>query len=1415
MRKYLVLLLLSAIGLMTEAQNTGNIYRILCYNNKALCVTNNGSTDNDAIVVLGDTLTDENSQLWMYVAPDGVEGGFSLYNLKSGRNIDMAPKANPAWRLLQWDADFSSDNQKFTIHSPGIAGSAMQFLMYSDNSRVMTVHSDSTLWMDQDLSNTDTYFQLEQVKGVTDITKPFAYVTYQIISKKFGTVLSNRKSKDNDALIYSDVKEDENAAQEWYLKPFTTKYGTYYQLYNSFANKSIDAAVNDGVSKGPLQWTTSTSTNDNQLFTITEADTDVYRISVGKWTESTGTVNYYIASSEDGSTYMTTDEADENTLYRMQGVVPTVVIKKVEWQNSLVYEINKEAGHATYIPYQSTEVMRGDARYEKAWLDAEKSTRYMTLDGTWKLLWGEVPEDLTLPGEEAYGDDVDATSWSDIKVPGCLEMQGYGTPYYVNVDYPFSDNPPYIQMKSGIKNTVATYRRDFQLPEGWDKERTLLHFDGAYSCLYVYVNGQSVGYSEGANNDAEFDVTPYVRSGNNNITVQVIRFTDASYLEDQDMWRMSGLHRDVYMVSVPKTFVRDHIITSELNDAATEGTMNVRLSLDNRDGIEVSKQYSVSLISPDGQQIAAKTETTDFTQTDTEKSLTFTFEGLTDLKPWTADSPTLYTIEVSQKTAEGSEEEVFSTKYGFVTAKIDGVQFKVNGRRTFLKGVNTQDTDPVYGRTMSIDAMWKDLTMMKQANVNCVRTSHYPRQPRMLAMMDYLGLYQMDEADVEFHKNWSDQGSIISDSKWTSAIVDREVRMVQRDRNHPSVVIWSMGNESNDGSNFTAAYSAIRNLDARPIHYEGCTNAGSWTGNSDIDSYMYRDVPTMQNRCSNATRPVFMCEYAHAMGNSVGNLQEYWDVFEASKSSMGGAIWDWVDQAIYSPEDVKAGNFKTNGFNRWRNGNDYPVIGQGNFVNNGIITADRMWTGKLDEVRRVYQYVKFGDLKNGSVTLKNAYESVNLDEFYICYTVLKDGAVQQSGTVEIPSTKPDASATVSIPYTAPDAGDEAEYLLNLSVCLKDAQSWADAQYAVAQHQYTLKERSSALPAVTETGTALVYDEAAGIISNDKVCVKVKKTGTVAAKGVRGIQLCGVELLAGDEPVAHSNYRWIENDAPYGTDPSYDTGNGISGRSITITMAEDGQTCTIKDNSSATSNTWTNYTYLYTVYANGTVDMEVTYKPKSNNVSARRMGVGMLLNSELTNTTYYARGPRSNTVDRKTGSDLGIYTLPVREYHVDYVKPQTSADRQDLRYLNLYNTEGNGIRIETEGQVNFSLDNYDDAYMHGILHQWEMDASTDIYAHFDYMQRGIGNGSCGAGVLDKYKVPTSGTYTYKLRFTPLSGFEPTGIVGLDTDNEASAQCSLMPGQPVFTVSGQLAGNTSALGALPKGTYVSCGHKFVVK
>lgn len=560
------------------------------------------------------------------------------------------------------------------------------------------------------------------------------------------------------------------------------------------------------------------------------------------------------------------------------------------WEDPTFFGENKLPGHATYMPYATTEAMTADARYRQPWLAPTTGNSYLSLNGTWKFHFAGKPSER--PGMTAFfSDDADVDAWNDIEVPSCWEMKGYDKPVYANVNYPFLDTPPAITLRPEFngklcENPVGSYRRTFTLDSDWLQKRVVLHFDGIYGAAYVWVNGIYTGYSQGANNDAEFDVTEHVRSGENNISVQVVRYNDGSYLEGQDAWHMSGIHRDVYLYATPRTYVADHVITTSLNaaDGYQSGTLNVAVTMGSIEDATEPRTIEVELRDDDGTLVKSASQTV----TD---HATLTLDGLTGLRLWSSEDPQLYTVVVRQKNGN-AEEMVFSTRYGFRQIERRGQLVYINGQRVYFKGVNTQDTHPVTGRAITIPMMLEDIRLMKQSNMNTVRCSHYPRQAKMMAMFDYYGLYVMDEADIECHKNWLDNGpdgTLGSDARYTAQMVDRTVRMVLRDRNCPSVIFWSLGNEAGVGNNFTAMKAAVRKLDDRLIHYEGHSTTSQDNSYTDIRSSMYPTLARVR-QCVNATdKPYFICEYVHSKGAGLANMQEYWDLIDGSTAGLGAA----------------------------------------------------------------------------------------------------------------------------------------------------------------------------------------------------------------------------------------------------------------------------------------------------------------------------------------------------------------------------------------------------------------------------------------------------------------------------------------------------------------------------------------------
>ncbi len=1224
---------------------------------------------------------------------------------------------------------------------------------------------------------------------------------YHIVNANNGQTMTNKEFGDNNQYI-TLIKENESKwGQVWEARKYSDDV---FYLVNPYCKKAIDQNPhNNGI---VLQWDYSQgSSGSNQRFFITQtdADADLWVIYNNEKPEN----NAYNARSRcigaNGTSLVMTEDASAITskwkfvaIDPSKVTPPSVEVSENIWEDETIFGINKEAAHATFIPYPSTAELKADAdTYNYPWLTPEKNASYLTLCGQWKFLFVDNTDER--PGEEFYGDNVDPSAWDDINVPGCWEMFGYDKPMYINVNYPFADNPPFIRNKvSGVgDNPVGSYRRNFTLPEGWEEQRVFLHFDGLYSGAFVWVNGQEVGYTQGGNNDAEFDITQYVRKGDNNVSVQVLRWTDGSYLEGQDMFHMSGLHRDVYLYSTPRTFLRDHYVTSSLTAQAgyKRGTMTFALEMDNRDAKATAKSIDITLLDPNGEEVGTWTRNFSFAEGETTKTSKYTTATFTGIEPWNAENPVLYTLIFSQKDADGNEEMAFQTKYGFRDITIKNNLVYINGQRIYFRGVNTQDTHPLLGRTIDIETMLRDITMMKQANVNTVRTSHYPRQPKMYAMFDYYGLYVMDEADVECHKAWEDGKGISNQESWQPQYIDRTERMVYGHRNHPSVIFWSLGNESGTGQNFAATYNRCKELDDRPVHYEGATRGGA--SYTDLHSHMYPSLSSVKSACKNNSRPYFMCEYAHAMGNAIGNLKEYWDIIEDSPSGIGGCIWDWVDQSVYDPAVIPHSlhvpgvgldpenldpALSTNGFPRYISGYDMPGPHQGNFLNNGIISPDRAWTPKLAEVKKIYQPVSVRlDDKEKYFVIQNKLNFTNLND--ICYLHIEglvDGKIAEEMDVELPEIAPGTIGTVEIPA---DILTDSKGYLTLEFRLKQDNSYADAGYPIASEQVRLTIDGGSQPSRQETdNTELTVTrnlaESIYTITGDNVKLVIGYDGFI-----KEFVSNNVNVLADQSPIdqpIYSNIRWIENESPYG---GHQFGNSSAGVTSTVltkpTVSDDKHTVTFR---TKVTDDQCNYVIDYTLTNKGRLTMLIEYTPCTSGL--RRIGIDMKFPAGFEEVSYYGLGPWENYIDRHDAAYMGYYTTTVDDLYEPYIHPQSNGNRMNAHSIELKNTVTNDVIIiesmaegdETDYSTNFSLSHYNQAdFLKSITHNWELERHDEVFATFDYMQRGLGNGSCGPGTIDTYYCPTSGTYNQKLSIVAGKATE-VGITAPKTEVEDATE-----------------------------------------
>lgn len=1309
------------------------------------------TTTNENVLSIGDDL--QGTTGW------GYANVIHLFYTKSSNTLQVNCFNGGASYTYREDHTGISGETTIELNSNGLYLNSSKICDASNISNILSLSSIHYGSTQGNVRSWATYKSVSLITGGFSV--PEYGSTYFICPADYPTRCFTVTTSNNDEQITVTTKSDSNTGQQWIAKQ--GNYSTTYpwHIVNVMSSKALDMAGNNtGVM--PLQWTSENdrgeaNANQEWKFDVVDATNHTYKIyaytqnktyyltydgtnggKLGRTTDSNSATafGFIKASASEGGGGT---EGGGGSTEETPGNHGSFSVSWISNQSKV--SDHKEDAHATFIPYASVEQLKADAlHYEQPWQQPDETkAEYINLNGTWKFMY--VAGTTYGPGSSEFqAKDYNDNSWGTIRVPLSWEMANYGKPVYTNVGYPFSNNPP--NANTGITtygvtdhNATGFYRRTITIPESWNDKRVFIHFDGVYSAAVVWVNGKYVGYSQGSNTDAEFDLTGFVTTGDNQLSVRVYRWCDGSYLEGQDMWHLSGIHRDVYLVATPKVFVSDHYITSSLNSDATSGSMSVKLTVDNRNTVSANKTLQVSLLDADGKQIATGTENYSGTA---KAEKTVTLSGLSNLHPWSAEDPYLYTVVVSQKDENGAEEMAFSTKYGFRNITKSGNLIYINNKRVYFKGVNTQDTHPEYGRAIDMETMMKDLTMMKQANVNTVRTSHYPRQPKMYAMMDALGFYVMDEANVECHYNQK----LASTSSWTAAMDDRTKRMVLRDRNHPSIIFWSLGNECGSGSNFSTTYNTCKSLDSRLVHYEGNMSY------SDLGSSMYPTVSDVSSRRSGySNKPYFICEYAHAMGQAVGNLKEYWDQIEGSNGIVGACIWDWVDQSVYDPAKLVNGQKKSgNGFNYWVSGYDYNSTSgvnygfQGNFLNNGIITPDRAWTSKLTEVKKVYSNVTFS--KNGStLTVKNKNSFIDLSGYMLTYQLLCDGCLQEEGKLSSPSATAGNSANVTLPSFKTD--NDHEYLLNVQLRLKNSTLWADAGYIVADEQFSLTGRKEVTAGnyTANGGSVSVSGNTVNITTKDGK----KSTISFSNGKLNSWNYNGTDLIYAAPDF--NSYRDIDNDRWSG---SFQKSTSTS---VTSKLTKEGNVAKMSMSGGSI------YTIDYIIYPDATIDMKVTFNSSSN---YRRVGLGMQFTGGFENVEYYARGPWSNYVDRKTGSYLGRYVTTVDDMIEENIHPQTYGDHQDLRELILSN--GNvALTIKTGGNVAYSLSHYDETQYCGTedtmwrdgTHWYDLSKSNQIFAHFDYWQRGLGNGSCGGdSCLDKYLCP-SGSYSYTLRFTPTS------------------------------------------------------------
>lgn len=1027
-----------------------------------------------------------------------------------------------------------------------------------------------------------------------------------------------------------------------------------------------------------------------------------------------------------------------------------------DWENPEMFNQNREAAHASMISYAD----------ELSALEGDKlnSPNYISLDGIWKFHYVDSPDKRPY---WFFKDDYDVRDWDNIEVPSNWQMKGYDVPIYVNVSYPFKMNPPFIPHNW---NPVGSYKRTFQIPSDWKDKEVFLHFGAVSSAFYVWVNEQLVGYSEDSKVPAEFNITKILKKGNNLVAVEVYRWSDGSYLEDQDFFRLSGIQRSVFLHARPKTFINDFFAVGDLENNYTDGLLKLDVSLKTVNP-EAKNFIIEAALFEDDQKIY--TESKDVKLADNKASVNFT-KQLPGIKKWTSETPDLYSLVLNLIDNFGNNLESVSAKIGFRKVEIFNSQLHVNGVAIYLKGTNMHEHNDITGHVIDEATILKDIRVMKSNNINAVRTSHYPQQELWYDMCDKYGLYLIDEADIESHGIGYDKDVTLADKKeWAGAHLDRMQRMVERDKNHPSVIIWSLGNEAGDGHNFLDNYKWAKARDlTRLVQYERAeksTNAPE--RHTDIFCPMYARIWQIEEYAKNAKndRPLILCEYAHAMGNSTGNLQDYWDVIEKYPKLQGGFVWDWVDQGMLKTDE--------NGEKYWGYGGDFGEEGipsDGNFCINGLTWPDRTGKPGLAEVKKVYQYVGFEpvNLAAGLIKIKNKYFFTDLSEFIFDWDIVSDGVAVKSGKLSFTGFKPGQDTLVNIPVSGIEAAPGTEYFLNFRVSRSDEWDYVpeDHVYATAQFKLPIEGKPVAAKmdqlAVLQSNTEGKMLTVSG--SDIKIVFNLEK-GTMESLTYKGTSM----INKGPEPDF-----WrppTDNDYGYDMDQKLGVWKKAGEKAIVkkanISQPEmDKAVITFEyDIPGVNGEKIAGYVTTYTVFSSADVIIKNQFSKVSDKVpEIPRMGMQMQVPEEFMNLKWFGRGPQENYVDRKTSADVGLYESTVDDQYVPYIRPQENGYKTDTRWLTLTDENGTGLLVSGNPLICFAaLKNiHDDFESPGKLSQYRKDAKTAnthtidvkprelVNLNIDLGQMGVGgDDSWGAEIHPKYRLLEK-KYEYSFRLRPI-------------------------------------------------------------
>ena len=1049
-----------------------------------------------------------------------------------------------------------------------------------------------------------------------------------------------------------------------------------------------------------------------------------------------------------------------------------------EWDDPAVLHLNTEPPHATMMVYPTPELARQGRSTSSPW--------FHSLNGAWKFQYSASPAARPAGFERPAFDD---STWADIRVPGNWELQGFGTPIYSNSRYPFAYDPKNPRAARS-DNPVGSYRSAFTVPKDWAGRRVLLHFGGVDSAFYVWVNGRRIGYSEDSRTPAEFDVTPALRPGQNILAVEVYRWSDGSYLEDQDMYRLSGIFRDVYLWSTASRHIRDFEVRTDFDKAYRDGVLRATLSVQNTDATTGVVSATVQLMDADGREVSPAAARTARVAAGAEQRIALSMPVRAPRK-WSSETPYLYTAILTLKDAAGRVIEVIPVRVGFRTVEIRGARVLVNGQAILFKGVNRHEHSPDLGHYVERAWMVRDIELMKQHNINSVRTSHYPNDPEWYALCDQYGLYVMDEANIESHAyGLGPDNRLANDPAWQPAHLDRIRRMVERDKNHPSGMIWSLGNEAGDGPTFAAGYQWAKQRDpSRPVHYQGSTRHGG--SNSDINSFMY---PTPQNVVERAqqrpTMPLVICEYSHAMGNSSGGLKEYWDIFYSGTNAQGAFVWDWVDQGIRQaiPAFARDASYGVAGpAARRREGDDRSTFfAYGgywedrtgiphdlNFCQNGLVGADRTPHPGLRAIKYVYRYLHAApvDLAAGTITVKSWFDEINPKDLIAgTWEVTANGNVIAAGPMPELDLAPRQQRTMALGLPALRAEPGTEYFLNVSFALKHETAWAPRGFEVAWEQWPLPALPPAAPVVSDVPAPswpLWIAEASPVVritGREFAMVFDRLNGVMTSYAYRGVKLIDRGPLPDfwRAPTDNDIGAWKAVGAGARTDPALDifawrsAGRGWKVKDVQVRRVD--ETTAAITVLADLPGVGGSYSMTYEIKGNGEIVVGGAYKPGRGPVAMMpRFGMELIASAGLERMAWYGRGPAETYRDRAF-ERVGQYVSTVGREWVEYARPQENGNKTDVRWVELTNAQGYGFKAEGLPLLNVTAHHVSSSDIEQAAYSFELPARSEIYLNLDMAQMGVGgidSWTTLAYPMEAYRIAGDQPHEYRFRLVPVA------------------------------------------------------------